>query len=242
MSAPTSAFDEESTTFHGTLAATRLKPNFAYQLKLSGFSGTEANERIGLTGRWWQETWNGSQWTGGANLNSKGDGSSPNPNDLVYFERRDVEDSSSPTGKMYKYTAYLVFDYLITDEEGNPSSEFEANSCHHVLWNTDQRPWGSQDGPIRTTTFDPDGSEEAYDADHPESTMSVFGEWERLPMGGVYLPPGEYDCQIYLTEESFHGWPEGDYSGGWAAAMGADIDFTIVDFPQSAVVYWEGYR
>ena len=46
-------------SFQGTLTATNLKPNFAYQLKLSGIPGTAANERIGLAGRWWQEQWNG---------------------------------------------------------------------------------------------------------------------------------------------------------------------------------------
>jgi hypothetical protein len=31
------------TTFHGTLTAQNLKPNFAYQLKLTGFPGTDAD-------------------------------------------------------------------------------------------------------------------------------------------------------------------------------------------------------
>jgi hypothetical protein len=47
-------------SFGGTLTATNLKPNFAYQLKLNGIAGTPSNEDIGLAGRWWQEQWNGT--------------------------------------------------------------------------------------------------------------------------------------------------------------------------------------
>jgi len=55
--------------FQGTLVAEDLKPNFAYQVKLEGTSGTSENECIGLSGRWWEEEWNGSAWTNGMNLN-----------------------------------------------------------------------------------------------------------------------------------------------------------------------------
>ncbi len=65
-------------SFGGTLTATNLKPNFAYQQKLNGIAGTPSNEDIGLAGRWWQEQWNGTQWASGQNLNNKGDGTSPN--------------------------------------------------------------------------------------------------------------------------------------------------------------------
>jgi hypothetical protein len=83
-------FDAVDRPLHGTLTAFNLKPNFAYQLKLVGTHWTSANERIGLAGRWWQEMWDGADWSDGKNLNHKGDGSSPNPNDLVYFFRRDL--------------------------------------------------------------------------------------------------------------------------------------------------------
>ena len=41
-------------SFQGTLTAVKLKPNFAYQLKLVGNPDIDAdsNERIGLAGRW----------------------------------------------------------------------------------------------------------------------------------------------------------------------------------------------
>ena len=223
------AFDDVGAALYGTLAATNLKPNFAYQLKLVGTPGTSANERLGLAGRWWQEEWNGSTWSNGQNLNDKGNGFSPNPNDQVYFSRRYTADPTSPTGYRYRYTGYLVFDYFITDGAGEALVNFETLSSYHVLWKTSQRAHSADDGAIRSATFDADESA-AYDDmggdDYPSQTVGVFGEWERLPMGGVYLQPGGYLAQIILTEESFHG-SGGSYAGNWAGAMGADIQFFI---------------
>jgi hypothetical protein len=222
----TVTYDEAGRSLVGTLTGRNLKPNFAYQLKLVGKPGTLDNERIGLAGRWWQETWNGSAWAGGTNLNDKGNGSSPNPNDSTYYAQRFLMDPSSPTGYHYRYTGYLVFDYFITDSNGDISMEFETGSCYHVLWKTNQRSRTADDGPTKTLTFDPAPSQTAYDQDYPPSTVSIFGEWERLPMGEVNLMPGRYDCQIILTEESFHG--AGPLEGSWAAAMTGEITFTII--------------
>jgi hypothetical protein len=216
-------------TLSGSLSAAGLKPNFTYQLKLDGDSGTPANERIGLAGRWWQEEWNGSAWTNGQNLNNKGDGSFPNPNDLLYFERRYVEDSSSPTGLHYRYTGYLVFDYVVTDSEGSVLHGFVVDSCYHVLWKTTQRVRTTDDGPISTAVFDADDSaayEDTGGDDYPGQSVSVFGEWERLPVGGVFLQPGTYSCRFTLTEESFHG-SGGPQAGAWAAAMEGQVVFAI---------------
>jgi hypothetical protein len=223
-------FEIVSNSFQGTLTAVDLKPNFAYQLKLAGNPDIDAatNELIGLTGRWWQEEWDGTEWTNGQNLNNKGDGSSPSPNDDTYFARRDIPDDTSPTGLHYRYTGYLVFDYFITDEDGNATFEFEANSSFHVLWKTTQRTWTTSDGPIKTTTFDVNPLlSTAYDLDYGETTISVFGEWERLPVRGIFLQAGDYVAEIVLTEESFHG-SGGSLAGNWAAAMGADIEFKVI--------------
>jgi len=223
----------DSPTLHGMLIGSNLKPNFAYQLKLIGTPETPSNEPIGFTGRWWQEEWNGlpigsgGAWINGWNLNNKGDGSSPNPNDEVYLARKDIADPTSPTSKKYRYTAYLVFDYFITDENGSAAFDFEANSCYHVLWKTTQASRSSSDGPLKTTTFDPDPSSPAYETDYHESTVSIFGEWERLPVGGLFLPVASYDATFLLTEESFHGSGDDRYDGGWAAAMGGPANFSI---------------
>ena len=215
----------------GELVAQNLKPNFAYQLKMSGTPGADGNELVGLAGRWWEQVWTGSSWSGGANLNDKGDGSSPNPNDLIYFARRDIEDAGSDTGYHYKYTGYLVFAYFVTDSNGDATFTFETGSSYHVLWKTSQRTRTENDGPLVTVTFDPEVSEPAYDVNYGSQTVSVFGEWERLPIGGVDLAPGNYVCQMVLTEESFHG--TGALSGTWAAAMTGDVSFTIISEDQS---------
>ena len=217
-------YDTQGATLTGTLQAENLKPNFAYQLKLVGTPGTPSNEQIGLSGRWWQEEWNGTAWTNGQNLNDKGDGSSPNPNDLVYYSKWNITDPTSPTGLHYKFTGYLLFDYFITDEQGNATFPFATGSCYHVLWKTTQRSYTANDGPLKTTTFIANASSPAYDTNYPSQTIDIFGEWERLPIGNVPLSPGEYVAQLMLTEESFHG-DGGLYAGNWAAAMGAMIHF-----------------
>lgn len=226
-------YEDAGIPLSGVLAADNLKPNFAYQLKLSGTSGTAANERIGLAGRWWEETWDGSAWTGGCNLNNKGDGTPPNPNDVTYFGRRDIPEPTSPTGKLYRYTGYLLMDYFVTDDYGAALLNFRTDSSYHVLWKTSQRSRSSDDGPLVTVGFDPVTSAVAYDVDHDPATVGIFGEWERLPVGGVYLQPGQYDCRMFLTEESFHG-SGGTFAGGWAAALAADIQFDIVAEPGDA--------
>lgn len=223
-------FDSVGSPFHGTLTAVNLKPNFAYQLKLVGTPGTSANENIGFTGRWWQEMWDGLNWNYGKNLNDKGDGYSPSPNDLVYLDRRGIPEPSSPTGHLYQYTGYLVFDYFITDGAGNAMVEFELDSSYHVLWKTSQRTHTDDDGPITSTTFDADNSPAYFDTggdDYLIQTVDIFGEWERRPVGETYLQPGVYQAQIVLTEESFHESGSLPHAGNWASVMGADIQFVI---------------
>ena len=219
---------QKGNILRGKLTATNLKPNFAYQVKLVGDpqADASANEWIGLAGRWWQETWNGSAWANGQNLNNKGNGSSPNPNDLIYFSNHDVADSTSPTGKHYRYTGYMVFNYFVTDSGGKATLSFQVDSSYHVLFKTTQRTRTTSDGPIKTTTFDAGPTSSAYSSDYPTQTVSIFGEWERLPVGGVILSPGGYNCQFILTEESFHG-SGSTYAGNWAAAMGAFVSFRV---------------
>ena len=212
-------------TLTGILTAQNLKSNFAYQLKLVGTPGMADNELIGYAGRWWQEEWDGAAWTNGQNLNNKGDGSSPNPNDDLYNARKSITDATSSTGLHYRYTGYLLLGHFITDGNGDATFYFETGSSFHVLWQTSQRTQTADDGPLETVTFDPAIST-AYDIDYPSSTVSIFGEWERLPMGSVNLAAGSYNCQIALTEESFHG--TGLLEGNWAAAMAAGVSFTIV--------------
>jgi hypothetical protein len=216
---------EAGDVLSGKLVARNLKPNFAYQLKLVGAPSMTDNERIGLAGRWWQETWNGTAWSSGSNLNNKGNGYSPSPNDIEYFDTCYVTDSTSPTGYHFRYTGYLPFAYFITDSYGDCILCFTTGSSYHVLWKTTQRSPTIDDGALVTTTFEPDPSQAAYDVHYPRSTVSIFGEWERLPMGGVNLSIEQYNCQVTLTEESFHGIDP--LAGSWAAAMSGEASFTI---------------
>ena len=115
-------YDAIGNTLHGTLTAINLKPNFAYQLKLAGNPDIDAdsNERIGLAGRWWQEEWNGTEWTNGQNLNDKGVSLRPvypelNPNDVNYFAESIsyTEWRSSPPGSLplYRISGFRLFHY-----------------------------------------------------------------------------------------------------------------------------------
>jgi hypothetical protein len=219
-------YNKAGKTLVGKLVARNLKPNFAYQLKLVGTPGTADNELVGLAGRWWEEEWDGAAWINGQNLNDKGTGSSPNPNDNSYLTRKSITDITSPTGLHYRYTGYLLFGYFITDSNGDTNLYFETGNCYHVLWKTSQRAPVADDGPLKTVTFDPVLSA-AYDVDYPSSTVSIFGEWERLPMGSVNLAAGNYNCQLLLTEESFHGTDP--LEGNWAAAMSTNVSFTITN-------------
>jgi len=229
-------YEDSAPTFKGTLTAAGLKPNFAYQLKLVGTPATGSNERIGLAGRWWEQVWLGTYWSAGWNLNYKGTGISPNPNDYTYFEHRDIPDDTSPTGKRYRHTGYLLLDYFITDELGSATVSFEANSSYHVLWKTSQLFPTVKDGPVKQATFDADAGDPGYDTDHPAQTVGVYGEWERLPVGGVFLQEGDYTAKLILTEESFHG-SGGTWAGQWAAAVGCTVQFTITprQFPAGDV-------
>jgi hypothetical protein len=123
-----------------------------------------------------------------------------------------------------------VFDYFITNSEGNAQLDFEARSSYHVLWKNTQRTKTPQDGPLKETTFQPTSSDPRYGTDHSQSTIRIFGEWERLPANGVFLQPGDYTCKVVLTEESFHG-SGGTYAGNWAGAMEGDLSFTIEEIP-----------
>jgi len=211
---------QQGTILTGQITASNLKPNFAYQLKLDGnpIDYPEANENIGFVGRWWREQWDGTAWVNGVNSN-----------DADYLEKKDVIDDigGSPTGLKYKFIGYLLFDYFITDGNGNAIVEWQVDSSYHVLFKTTQRTPTSSDGPVISYTFDPiiNG---AYDNDYPESTVDIYGQVERTPVGGIYLSTGSYTCGIMITEESFHGI-DGVYSGDWAAAMGAEISFEIIE-------------
>ena len=213
--------------FGGRLSADHLKPNFAYQIKLVGTPGTTGNRNLGLAGRWWQEEWDGREWGGGHNLNDKGTGRGPSPNDKAYRTSCTVADRSSPTGRRYRHTGYLPLALFVTDSSGSAEVDFQADSSYHVWWKTPQREWTGHDSMPETFRVDVDPRiDRAYGEEHGAASAEIYGEWERLPLGQLRLPTGEYRCRFMLTEESFHG-SGGAPAGNWAAAVGGDIRFTI---------------
>jgi len=222
MPVVTFTYNNKANTFKGTLTATGLKPNFAYQMKLVGKPDLDdwSNEQIGYAGRWWRKQ--------------------PNPgnsNDTEYEANRDNPD--------YIFEGYLLFDFFVTDEIGNVSISFAADSSFHVLWathgstgdGTGHRDPGQNDSDERFYEFNAsrDTNPVAYGQEYQlgkGATVGIYAEWEpyRALPGELVLPAGNYKCKLILTEESFHS-PPGSPGGYWAGAMQGNVNFTIISAP-----------
>ena len=208
-----------------------LKPNFAYQLKLVGKPEHSSNELLGQIGRHWQETWDGKQWDDGHNLNDKGSGFASTPNDETYHNLREIVDPTSPTGRKHRFTHYLLFDYFVTDVNGSVSLQTSVCSSFHVLFKLEQRT-PDQNESIRVYAVHRPDSDSSFFYAYPENfffsplQVSLFAEWERLPLEEQKLRLGKYDVKLLLTEESFHGDVD-HLAGQWPAVMGVDTEFTI---------------
>lgn len=220
-------YADTSNTFSGTLTATGLKPNFAYQMKLVGkpTSGWTAggdnwtNEQIGYAGRWWRKQ--------------------PDPNNTNDDDYNANKDTAG-----YIFEGYLLFDFFVTDPQGDASVIFEAGNSLHVLWKTTQTqhtPQLNDTVPVSTTfTASNSINSTAYDTNYGTSAIGIYGQWEdgRAPPGELVLPNGEYNCQFILTEESFH---QSGLGGYWAGAMGYDdIQFTVVPIPSTVLLFGSG--
>jgi len=216
----TLSFCDISTTFDGTLTASGLKPNFAYQVKLVGkptglwgAGGDDwANEKIGYAGRWWR--------------------SRPDPGNAD-----DADYAAHKDDPGYIYEGYLVFDFMVTNEHGGAGVTLSADSSFHVLWathdstgdGTGHRNPEPNDSAVRYYDFvaSPAVTANAYDVDHGSGHVGIYAQWEsgRALPGELVLPEGVYRCRFVLTEESFH---QSGLDGGWAGAMGYDhLLFTI---------------
>lgn len=189
-------------TLSGTLTATGLKPNFAYQIKLEGKPTVDAwaNERIGYLGRWWSPTMG-------------------NVDDTYYELHKNTE----------AILGYLLFDFFITRGDGSATRAFKVDSSYHVVWNAAQpgAPLASA-GP--TQQWAPVWSEAAYGTVRRfvTKTQTLFAEKQagRPEPGDALLPVGNYNCALVITEESFHDFYAG--GGNWAAAMRHDsLSFAV---------------
>ncbi len=181
-------------TFTGTLYASGLKPNFAYQMKIVGDPqlSTWASQQLGQFGRWWVDgVGNVSNWQ----LNARG---------------------------------YFIFDFFITDENGDAQKQFRLLRSYHVLWRTTQRPRRANDS--QPVTHHMVGGSWGYSGPIPSGTVTIYAEIEH-PVT-IALPPGDYRALFVLQEESFHnGMSQGTtYSDGgyWQSAMGTEVSFRVV--------------
>ena len=213
-------FETPAPTLRGTLTAANLKPNFAYQLKLVAGPELSCNERIAKAGRYWEQTWSGTEWGSGWNLNSKGDGTYPNPNDLTYLARRDAPSQTSPTGKLYSYTGYLD-GFLHHRRLRRRHAPFRGQLQLSRPLVGSGHLFRRQSGVVRSLAA-PAGIRHQPSPGHRQRVGRVGA----TAAGGVFLDPGSYTCQMVLTEESFHSYST--YGGRWAAAMGGEISFSIL--------------
>lgn len=212
--------DPAAPTLRGKLVAHGLKPNFAYQIKLEGRPtgprplredrladpANWSNQQIGSVGRWWclEDDWNTWEYYGVSS----------------YHEGHTL-------------LGYLLFDFFVTDGQGNAAVEFSVDSSFHVLWKTSQFPPGSTDG--RPRTFLVRGtSSYGYPKAVKPVRVSIYAEHEygRPVPGQLRLPPGKYACRLLLTEESFHSYSWGkdaDLGGHWAHCLSDEnLEFTLL--------------
>lgn len=199
----------------GHFSAQRLKPNFAYQLKLCGRANlvgtTEmenglspeawASYQLGHQGRWWCADcrWNASDW-----------------------------DLSWHLSQGHHVTGYLLFGWFVTDARGAAEVDFRVLSSYHVLWKQTQRAPGRYDGrPFTVTVARADYGYAGAARKHNEK-ITLYGEWEtgRALPGQLRLAPGPYPVLLNLTEESFHSGGN-DGGGNWAQVLEAPVDFTV---------------
>jgi len=202
-------YADAASSLEGTLTATALKPNFAYQIKLEGkptatypWTANDlkdplnwTNKQLGSLGRWWCVNcgWN-------------------------------VADNQLSRHRGHMILGYLLFDFFVTDNVGSATQAFSLDSSFHVLWKTSQRAPGPNDGAPRDYVVIGSG-EYAYPGPVGPEAVSIYAEWEpnRPLPGQVVLPAGTYQCRLLLAEESFHnkmsGYPSNPLGGFWASAL-----------------------
>ncbi len=195
--------DRKAATFRGRIQAKGLKPNFAYQIKLMGNHRRcpDTFETIGYLGRW------------------RLPGPGTNYTDSDY---RSWPDKS-------QIQSYILFDYLVTDRNGNAIKDFAMDSSLHVLFNASYQ-WkgGPDDSSHRIYRITPDNPD-IYAVPSDQSTIErIWAESEKAPgrpkIRALKLPPGTYNAELILTEESFHSVGNGGY---WATVLHLPVTFEI---------------
>ena len=192
-----------SETFRGRLEAHRLKPNFAYQLKLAGDpTDMESFERIGYFGRW------------------RLPGRATNYSDWEYQNYPEKE----------KVEAYILFDFFVTDARGNAVVDLELKYSCHVLRNIGREGVVTLYPILKTIKLDATDPR-TYVRPKPAVTEERIGaELETMRYWYQQAPPqmkaGHYTASLLLTEESFHSSARD--GGWWATPLSVPVEFDIV--------------
>jgi len=191
-------------TLQGRLEARNLKPNFAYQIKLRGDPADRiGSEAIGFAGRWRLPGWG------------------TNYSDFDYIQYHDKS----------RVEAYLLFDFFVTDCDGNAVRTFALDSSLHVLWNGTQRREKVPDADLLPVVVDASDPETYYYPRAKPTTQWIWAERERRRYLSadqtLFLPAGAYHAEIVLTEESFHGGSRGE--GFWATVLRCPVEFIVED-------------
>ena len=190
-------------TLRGRLEAQGLKPNFAYQIKLRGLPAHRANfEAIGHVGRW----------------RLPGPGTNYTDDDYRTYPNKEAVE------------AYILFDYFVTDHNGDAVREFELDSSLHVLWRASYRYAEAVHFEDMVPLTMDVGNAEVYAKPKTEPANEwIWAEREytryRDADDVMRLPPGHYEAELVLTEESFHA-REKD-GGYWATVYLCPINFTV---------------
>jgi hypothetical protein len=194
--------EPEAETLRGRLEARRLKPNFAYQIKLRGlFADRRSFEAIGHAGRW----------------RLPGRETNYCDEDYEAYEHKDMVE------------AYILFDYFVTDKHGNAVRDFALDSNLHVLWNAGRQRADMREEDLLGVWVD-SSDPAVYARPRAKPTAEfVWAEREvwryRTPEQTRFLPPGHYRAELALTEESFHS-RDGD-GGWWCTPYHCPIAFTV---------------
>ncbi len=206
-------------TFTGVLTATRLKPNFAYQMKLFGRSPVASRETVPDRQRGpldWASYQLGrlGRWSAG-----------PARTNLV-TERAKGSDAGDGTA-----AGYILFDSFITDSHGNARKPFALDSSYHVLWREGRRTRHRTDGRIVRHAVMQGSWGYCQEPTVDAGTVGVFAEKEepRPRPGHIVLPEGAYDVLLNITEESFHDNQKQprEYGGLWAEVLEEEVSFTV---------------
>lgn len=124
---------------------------------------------------------------------------------------------------------YVVFDFIVTDRNGEAHCNFSLANSYHVLWKVSQRTPQPNDSSPRLVIVQgsPEDPPQAYlDAVGP-TDVEIYAQWEKGTPGNVQLPSGTYDVKFVITEESFHSSQSDPTGGYWSTVMAGDVSFII---------------